>query len=289
MKKIPCTLRLFIDALLECIRDRAEGIASALAYFQLLGLAPLVGFLIYISVHILGIDKTKENVIPLLKNWFTAPFIKVITFLFENTQKMEVSELYTLSIVSGLLLAYATKNYFAQIKDVIEIVWNQKSEKTGIKEAIRRFFEDLRVVGVSVLIIIVFLFLRALLPHPYISNGENLNSETKIYILIIQSLAEFILFFALYMYYFIWLSPVKVYWKNAIPGALLGAFLYETGRVFLRIQMFDQPEIGFAESFLVILVWLYYVNFGFVYAAEFNKVYIARRQKIDLRSLKFEE
>jgi uncharacterized BrkB/YihY/UPF0761 family membrane protein len=288
MKRIVGILKLFIDTYKECIRDRAESLASALAYFQLLGLAPLVGFLIFISIKILGVDKTNENVIPVLKNWFTTPFIKIITFLFESKEKMEVSGLYTLTIVSGIVMAYATKHYFGMIRDVIEIAWNQKSEKPGIKEAIHRLLEDLQIVGVSILIITVFLFLRALLPHPYISDQQNLSNEIKIHVLIVQGLVEFLLFFGLYMYYFINIPPVKVFWKNAIPGAMLGAFIYEIGRVVMRIHMFNNPDIDIAESFLVILIWLYYVNFGFVYAAEFNKVVIARRQNIDLRSLKFE-
>lgn len=277
-------IKLFFEAYKEWVRDRGQGLAAALAYYQVLMLGPLIAFLLFISQAILGYQTTINQTVPILKNWFTPPFVNLIIFLLKNIDHMEVEDLVKLSLIPALVLAYATKEYFGQIRDVVEITWNERREKYGFIEALKRLWEDLQILAVSIVIITIYLFLRVLLPHPFIGEG-NIFPENRILILIPQAALEFLLFFVLYMYYFISVPRFKIYWKNALPGAILGAVLYEIGRAFLRAYMYEHPVIEIAESFVVILVWLYYVNIAFVYAAEFNKLFVADKQKIDVSLL----
>jgi hypothetical protein len=76
-----------------------------------------------------------------------------------------------------------------------------------------------------------------------------------------------------------------VYWKNAIPPALLGALYYVIGREIMRWHMYQNPDANMSESLLLVLVWFYYSNIAFVYASEFARLYISKKQNINYNDL----
>jgi membrane protein len=276
------TLKLLFEAYKEWVRDKAKSMAAALAFYELLSIAPLTGFVIFISNKILGNARTQEDVIPLLKNWFTPQFVKVITFFLAQEKGLHDGELYTLSVLSGLALAYGAKEYFAQINDTMENVWNKWRVKFGIVKILKKMLEDMKIAAIAIFIITVFVFIRSLLPHPNITTETDYLSEKELIAHILQSIAALIFIFSLMLFFFIYIPPVKIRWTNAIPGAILTSALFILGREIMKFHMYKNPDPDIAESFIVVLLWLYYSNLAFVYGAEFNKVYIIRKQKINL-------
>jgi membrane protein len=276
------TLKLLFEAYKEWVRDKSTSMAAALAFYELLSLAPLTGFIIFISNKILGSTRTQEDVIPLLKNWFTPQFIKVITIFLTQEKGLHNGELFTLSVLSGLALAYGTKEYFAQIKQTTENVWNSWRDKFGIIEILKRTMEDLKITAIAIGIMIVFVFIRSVLPHPAITAETNYFHEKGFLADILQTIAGFVFIFSLMLFFFAFIPPIKVRWTNAIPGAALTSALFLLGRELMKLHMYKNPDPDNAESFIVVLLWLYYSNLAFVYGAEFNKVYITRKQKINL-------
>lgn len=282
-------MRLLWEALKEWVRDRAKGMAPALAYYELLSAAPLIGFLLFISGKVFGLNVLLEDVIPLLKSTFTPQMVSVITFLLAYHEDMEPGELYTLSFLSALLLVWATKEYFGQVKQTIENTWNKRRDRFGFKWLLKRTLTDVKIALGAVLIMMVFLFIRTLLPHPFITQIGSGADDHLFLVHLVQWVTRFLLLVSLYIFYFTYIPPVKVNWKNTVPGAMLGALLFIIGREIMMAHFRERPGADVAESLVMVLLWLYYANLVFVYAAEFSKLYISRKQDVDWQNLKSDE
>jgi membrane protein len=289
MSKNPPISKLLLEAIKEWVRDRAQGMAPALAYYELLCITPLIGFLLFFSFKVMGPKAVEEDVIPFLKNSLGPQMAKVVKFFFARESKVNMEDIYTISVLSALLFLWASKQYFEQIRRVVESTWNLNHDKIGLKAFFNRSFNALKIAIVSVLIFIFFIFLRSILPHPYIGKEDQILEVNFFVMNIAQWIMHLLLFTFLYVFYFTYIPPVKVNWKNTIPGAILGALLLIIGKEIMEVNYRERPEADVAESLIIVLLWFYYSNFAFIYSAEFTKLYVASRQNIDLRSLKFGE
>lgn len=283
---LPSIIKVFIEAFREWIRDQATLIAASMAYFQFLSFAPLIGYLIFISNKFFGHQKTTEEMLPVLKAWFSPQFVKVVIFFLARAGKNSIDDLYTLSIISGLALAYATKNFFEVIKNAVEYSWNKRREQSGFKGFLDRFFSDLKVMIGGIFIITVWILIRSALPHYFLDQPDD--SFYLNFSAVVEMIFEFIVLFTLFLFFFSSIPPIKFKWKLALPGAAVGAFLQVIGRLIMKFEMYKYPNADEAESLIVVLIWFYYSGLVFVYAAEFSKVYISRKLGINVQELKYD-
>jgi membrane protein len=274
---------IFKEAFKEWIRNRSNSMAASIAYFEFFSLAPLTGMLIYLSFKILGDQRTYSDVIPLLKQWFAPQFVEVIKIMLIQNKDIDPNTLNALTILTALSLAWGAKEYFNQLKITIDVTWNKRRETFGFIHSLKGTLEVIKIGAWALAIMIFFLFLRALLPHMYLQSSE----EDPIIIKLIQLFIQFLFILTLFTFLFSYAPPVKVIWKNAVPGAVLGAIFIIGGREFIHFHFAESTNAGIAESFLVVMIWFFYSNMIFTFAAEFNKVYIACRQNIDLNSLTY--
>src|SRR5437899_1507910 len=108
IRKIRQTLVL---SLKELVKDRTDCYASGMAYFQLLSLTPVTGFVLFIFFKIFGEEKTNTELVPVLNFWFPQQFVQVMKFMLSFEHRLQPSQLSTLSWIAGILLVWGTKNY----------------------------------------------------------------------------------------------------------------------------------------------------------------------------------
>jgi membrane protein len=281
--------KLLFVAYKEFVRDRADGLSAALAYYELLCVGPLVAFVIFFYGKIFGMKMLQNEVIPLLKSSFTPQLTKVIIFMISTDNGIDVQNLTALSLVSGLLLIWASQNYFDQVQDIVETSWNERREKYGIIEKIKRVVKALKITIVTVAIFLVFMGIRSLLPHRYIQ-AEGIVEDANLFLVKLgQWLTTFLLALCIRVFYFTYIPPVKVYWRNTIPGAILSGLLFIVGREIMMSHFDNRPDADIAESIVMVLLWFYYSGLTLVYSAEFTKLYVSHKQNINYKSLKFDE
>jgi membrane protein len=281
-KKNKSFIFLLIEAFKETVRDQFQNFAGGLAYYLFLSIAPLIGFSIFLSDKILGHAHTMGKVIPFLKSYFPPQFVNLIVFFLHRNSHIESNGLLSLSVLAALALAYSTKEYFGMVKDTVELTWNKRGDRFGIIYFFKRLLEDIVIAVVALSIISFFIFFGTILPH------QNYANVPVLLISYLSAFAlEYSLFFTLFFFCFFLLSPVKVYWKNALVPAVVGAMLQTIGREVMKIVTMT-PDAELAESFLVVLFWFYYSSIVFIYSAEFAKVYISEKQHIDYKNLNFD-
>jgi len=284
-KKIKFFFHLLLLSFKELIKDKADVYAAGLAYFQFLSVTPLVAFIVYFFSRLYGADKTKAELVPILNFWFPQQFISVMKFLLSLEQNLQPYQLMTISWMGSVAIIWATKGYFAQVRDSIEGQWNGYKDETGWKAALVRYWEDTKTMVISFLIIIVFVVVVAILPnlpaHPDLSE-----SHLMFYgIGVVRFVFAFMFLFSISLYFFTNLPPYKIHWKDAVPGAMLGAILQIAGRQILKWHIVQNPTASIPESMIVMLAWFYYSSMVLLHSSEFSKVFIANKYKLDLSRL----
>jgi uncharacterized BrkB/YihY/UPF0761 family membrane protein len=285
-KKIRYFFHLLFLSLKELIKDKADVYAGGLAYFQFLSVTPLVGFIVYFFSHLYGEDKTREELLPILNFWFPKQFISVMKFLLSFEQDLQPNQLFTISWIAGLAMVWATRAYFAQVRDSIEGQWNSYKDEVGFKAALSRNWEDGRTTLISLLIMIAFVIFLALLPN--LPQDPSLSpSPIAFYLIgIMRFIVGFMFLFTLLLYFFTNLPPQKIQWTDAVPGAMLGAILQVAGRQILKWHIAHNPTASIPESMIVMLAWFYYSGMVLLHASEFSKVYITNKRKLTLTNSK---
>jgi membrane protein len=276
--------KIFIEAFKEWVRDRAEGLAATLAFFELLSVGPIVGFIIFIAHKILGEEQLHQNILPLLRSMITPQLTNVIILLLSSEHDIKAQELPEISILSGLLLLWAGKEYFEQIKKTVLTTWNNRRDAFGIKAKIGRTVKAFKIAFIAVAIVTIFVFIRALLPHPTIQAGMEPAADSW-GLRIIHWITVIVAVSTLRVFYFTYIPPLKINWKYTIPGAVLNAVLFLIGREVMEAQFNEHPEADAAESVILVLLWFYYSNLIFVYSSEFTRIYVSQKQKIDFKNL----
>lgn len=271
--------KLLTETYKETVRDQYQNIASGLAFYLFLSIGPLIGFTIFLSDKIFGDEITTSKVIPFLRDFFSAQVVKVIIFFLQRNDKIESEGIYTLSILAGVALLFSTKEYFGMVKDSIELTWNIRGDKPGIKYLFYRMIEDMIVTVCAFGIIFVCIIIGYFLDTIFSGISKEVSSL----------LFEFILFFTLSYFCFLLLTPIKVHWKNALIPGIVGGLTQLAGREVMKIVTGNYQEAGIAESFLLVLFWFYYSSIAFIFTAEFAKIYISRKQGVALNSLLFKE
>jgi membrane protein len=277
-------VKLLVEAFKEWTRDRSGGLAASLAYFELLCVGPVVGFILFISDKILGQVYVYQEVLPMLKKIITPQLTKVIILLLSTEKGIKAQELTTISILSGLLLLWAGKEYFEQIKKTVETTWNKRRDKFGLKAKIKRTVKAFKIACMAVGIIILSVWIGSLLPHQSNEAGsEHANSAAST---IAHWIAGIVIMGSLRIFYFTYIPPVKINWVYTIPGAILNAILFLIGREVMQAHFNNRPDADAAESVIMVLLWFYYSNLIFIYSSEFTRLYVTRKQNMDFINLK---
>jgi membrane protein len=269
---------ILFEAAKEFVRDRCEQLAGAIAFFELLSVAPLAALFYIIFSSLPGLDNVKDHLAALLENLFNPQVIDVLKLLLQHLENMGPEELSALSVSGVIGLLISTTGFYGQIKDCLEVIWNERRDQANLKEAFKRRFDDFLVSVVGSTIIFLFLGIR-LYTWDLFPDGENI---------LYQLTYQMLLLTALNYYFFAFLPPVKFKRIHALPGAMLGAVLHIAGK-----HLFDQKILAAsgldasdeAQTLIVLLLWFYYSAVIRLYCAQFSKVYIEMREGFNVLKL----
>lgn len=254
----------------ECLKDRAEGLAASMAYYQLLSIPPYIALIVILSSYFLGEERAKEHIEPLITQFIHPKFIQAIKYMLSYSFKLDTTKLLAVSLLALLSLVHGTFGYFNQVKDSLETFWNQRTENTAFKKLM---IKKLQAIFIAAVIFTILLAGFILCYFLYFSGSK--------FIQILMYGVEIVMVFSIVLFLILYCPPEKIYWKDALPGVILTTILYLIGRMILNyiLNTKDEEAEKVAAALIMYLLWSYYSSLTFLFGAEFTKIFIERRRK----------
>jgi membrane protein len=253
-------------------RNQPLRLAGATAFFATFALPPIL----VIITQVLGIIFKPEDINNKVAEHLRAFFGKEsVTMLMQSLQGFrDMAVNWYIAIGGFIFLMFVATTLFKIIRETINQLWHLKSQKR--KKVSQKLIPRLKSMGIIVLT--GFLFVAALLAeaaqallNPYIKNLWS-NAGSAVVIALNQAISLLIVT--------IWFSVLfrllpegKPQWRVAISGGLFTGVLFTLGKLILGTLLAlskIQNIYGAAGSFVLILLFVFYVSFIFYYGAMFT-------------------
>ena len=241
--------------------DRGTHLAAMVAYFALLSFVPLV----FLALSLLGLTHRAEAsdfLIRELKHAFPGTSLDSIIKLVHRVQNNAAA----LGIIGAVGLLWSSVSLFSALESALNIVYGLPNRRflhgKGIATALMAtvlttLFASLVVGGLGVTV----------LKH-HLSFAD---SSVVAYIASISAslIGVFVFLLAVYT----WLPNTEVGWREALPGAVLGAVVLEASfqilPIFVRLADVD-VTLRTLGGPAILLIWLYVMANVIVFGGELN-------------------
>ncbi len=249
--------------------DRGTHLAAMVAYFALLSFVPLV----FLALALLGLAHRADA---------SDFFVRELTRAFPGTSPKRIVKLVhnvqdnaaTLGIIGGVVLLWSSLSLFSALESALNIVYGLPN---------RRFLHGKGLAATLMVSVLVTLFASLvvggigvdLLKH---NLGFGANPVLAYLLSAVASLAGvFVFLLGVYR----WLPNTPVRWREALPGAILGAVVLEAS--FQALPLFVRfADVNVTLRTLggpvILLLWLYVMANVTVFGGEVNWWWRERRR-----------
>lgn len=267
-------IRLLGESFRQWRVDRAARLAAALSFYAMLSIAPLLAIVLTLAGLVLGNSAAQQGLIDQTNGWVAGPNTDVLKTVLKNTAPPDVRSLAGLFAI--VTLAWAASNFFAQLHEALNLIWNVKLKPgLSIWVMLRRRLVSFVLVGAIGVLLLVSLFLNASLDVFGPQFVSQLPGGTLVWddLNLILSLGVTTLLFAM-MYRTI--PDVHIAWRDVWQGAFVTAILVSLGNQVLSFylgRMNIASVYGAAGSLVLLLLWVYFSIQIVFFGAEFTHVY----------------
>jgi membrane protein len=279
MATVKFILRLFYEAYNEWSHDRAARVGTALAYYALFSLAPLLVIMITIAGAVYGEAAAKGQVVDAISGQIGPEAAAAVERLLADVHDAG-SRLFS-TIVSSVILIIGATNLFSQLRDALNTMWNVRPKPHnhflgGVLEIVRdRLLATLMVISLG----IVLLAALAISTGLTVLNGwlrTLITPETSFLLEAGNLLTGFGLITLLFALTFKLLPDVKISWRVVWVGALVTSFLFNVGAFLIGLYLGygnARTILGAAGSLVVLMIWIAYSAQIIFFGAKFALVY----------------
>lgn len=249
--------------------DRGTHLAAMVAYFALLSFVPLT----FLALSLFGLAhraQASDFFIRELKHALPGTSVENITNLVHRVQNNAAA----LGIIGGVGLLWSSLSLFSALESALNIVYGLPNRRflhgKGIAAALMA-----TVLTTLFLSLVVGLFGASVLKH----HLRFADSAVVAYIVTLGASLTGVFVFLLVVY--TWLPNTHVGWRDALPGAILGAvvleatfaasgFFFRHAGVNVTLRTLGGPAI--------LLIWMYVMANVMIFGGELNWWWRERRQ-----------
>ena len=241
--------------------DRGTHLAAMVAYFALLSFVPLV----FITLSLFGLaDRVEASsfFIKELKHAFPGTSVNSIIKLVHQVQDHAAA----LGIIGGIGLLWSSLSLFSALESALNIVYGLPN---------RRFLHGKGIAAALMATVLTTLFVSlvigalgwSVLKH----HLRFADSSAVAYVASVGASLVGVFLFLLAVYS--WLPNTDVSWRDALPGALVGAIALEAS--FLALPLFvDFADLNVTLRTLggaaILLIWMYVMANVMIFGGEIN-------------------
>jgi membrane protein len=279
MRKLARALgHLFRDAALNWMRDHAQSMGAALAFYTIFSIAPLLLIVIAIAGFFFGQDAARGEIYLQLQGMLGTNGALAVQDLLESAGRRAAS-LPAALLGIGVLIVGAT-SVFAELQDALDRIWRvpPRQRSSGLWGLLRaRLLSFGMILGIGFLLVVSLAFsaaLRALSRwwDPDSQSFATFSGATEISLSLLLMTAVFALIYKT-------LPHARTAWADVWVGAAVTAALFLLGKGLIGLYIGGSgitTLYGAAASLIVVLLWVYYSAQIFLYGAEFTWVYSHR-------------
>ena len=241
--------------------DRGTHLAAMVAYFALLSFVPLT----FLALALLGLAHRADAgdfFVHELKHAFPGTSPDSIVRLVHSVQDNAA----TLGIIGGVVLLWSSVSLFSALESALNIVYGLPN---------RRFLHGKGIAAALMASVLVALFASLViggLGVDFLKHNLGFSSNPVLAYLLSVAASFFGVFLFLYAVYR-WLPNTSVGWREALPGAILGAVVLEAS--FQALPLFVRfADVNVTLRTLggpvILLLWLYVMANVIVFGGEVN-------------------
>ena len=248
--------------------DRGTHLAAMVAYFALLSFVPLV----FLALSLFGLAHrahASDIFIRELKHAFPGTSVKSIITLVRRVQNNAAA----LGIIGGIGLLWSSLSLFSALESALNIVYGLPN---------RRFLHGKGIAAALMASVLTTLFVSLVVGAFGVSVLKHhlrfADSSAVAYIVSFGASLAGVFVFLLVVYR--WLPNTDVSWREALPGATLGAVVLEVS--FLALPFFVRhADLNVTLRTLggpaILLIWMYVMANVMIFGAELNWWWRERR------------
>jgi membrane protein len=275
----PSLLKIIGDSLVGWVKDGAPSMGAAIAFYSLFAAAPILLMVIQAAGLVVGPDVVQEHVLGqfhrLLGNAGFAAARAVIGGLNADAHGH-------FSTVAGLVtLLFGASSVFAELQNALNRIWRAepRSAAQGLRHAVRARLLAFALVFAAGFLLMVLLVATSGLAMLAGWLGT-VTSDSHQVVWLLDAALGFAVATLLFAVIFRYIPQQRVAWHAVWVGALVTAALFSAGRLVMVVYLGRtalNSLYGFAGSFLLLLLWVYYSAQIFLLGAEFTYRYAAAR------------
>ncbi len=269
---------LFRDAAINWVKDHAQSMGAALAFYTIFSIAPLLLIVIAIAGFFFGEDAARGEIYLQLQGMLGRHGALAVQDLLESAGRRADSVPAAL-LGAGLLFVGAT-SVFAELQDALDRIWRvpRRQSGAGLWGLLRaRLLSFGMILGIGFLLVVSLAFSAAL--HA-LSRWWDPSSESFATFSGFTELgSSWLLVTAVFALIYKTMPRAGIAWRDVWVGAAVTAVLFLIGKGLIGLYIGGSgitTLYGAAASLVIVLLWVYYSAQIFLYGAEFTWVYAHR-------------
>jgi membrane protein len=243
-------------------RHGGRMLAAAVAFSALLSVAPLLVIALHVAGLATGEEVARASVTHDLTRYIGEDGARTLALLLDRTEARRADAGWA-SILSGLVLVYASTRLFSQLKRALNHMWDvQARSAKGLggkawKQLRKRALAFAMVLVVGIVILAVVL-VKTLVLGASVALGIGEARAAWEALEAVLSLATTAVLFALI---FKVMPDARIAWRDALVGGLLTALLFSAGAIVIGLYLGHKALgalYGAAGSIVMLLLWVHY-------------------------------
>jgi membrane protein len=255
---------------------QAASRGAALSFYTLFSLAPILVLVISIAGLFFGAEAARGELFAQISGLIGETGAAAVQGVLAATQRTGGGVFATLAAIGMLVIGATT--VFAELKSSLDAIWETREQVTnGIWAYLRK-----RVLSFGLVLVLAFLLLVSLAVNAALVLLQHYwsqlwtQSSFGLVAEFFSALFSFGTVTLLFAVIFRMLPPVRVTWRDVLPGALITTLLFQIGKRFIGLYLGNSAvasSYGAAGSVVALMLWVYYSAQIFFFGAELTRQY----------------
>ncbi len=265
-------------AAVDWVRDYAQSMGAALAFYTMFSIAPLLLIVIAIAGMVFGDEAARGEIYGQLQGMLGSKGAAAVQSLLESAGKPAESMMAT--VFGVVLLIVGATSVFAELQDAFDRIWRAPVKPGGssLWRILRgRVLSFGIILGLGFLLMVSLVFSAAMTAlskkwGPALGGWERISGLIDLGLGVVLSTLVFAVIFKT-------MPRVYVAWKDVWIGAIVTSLLFAAGKYVVGAYLGRSGVFslfGAAASLVLVLLWVYYSAQIFLFGVEFTRVYSLR-------------